>query len=76
MLSNLADWLLGCSHRRTSFPITCRAERTETYVVCLECGTRMPYDWTLMRLAKQPMGKRGMVMPAANRWFDRLVHHN
>jgi hypothetical protein len=36
----------------------------------------MPYDWSLMRLAKQPMGKRGMVMPAANRWFDRLVHHN
>jgi hypothetical protein len=75
MFSTLADWLLGCSHRRTSFPITCRAERTETYVVCLECGTKFRYDWTQMRIAKQPVGK-GMVMPAANRWFDRLVHHN
>ena len=62
MFSTLADWLLGCSHRQTSFPITRRGERTQTYVVCLECGTRIPYDWTEMRLAKQPAGKRGMPM--------------
>ena len=51
MLSALADWLFGCS-----FPITCRAERTETYMVCLECGTRIMYDGTLMYVAKPRTG--------------------
>jgi hypothetical protein len=26
-LAGLADWLHGCSHRRTTFPITLRTER-------------------------------------------------
>ena len=94
MFSTLANWLFGCSHRHTSFPMTWRAERgsephrkPETYVVCLECGARMAYDWTLMRVAKQPVGTDqsiraqregrapGMAVPTANRWLERLVHH-
>lgn len=58
-LADLAEWLFGCSHRRTTFPITlptvtrqpgADSPETETYVVCLECGRRMAYDWAKMRL--------------------------
>jgi hypothetical protein len=60
MLSTMANWLLGCSHRHTSFPITFRnrtRSRTpgiDTYVVCLDCGKHFPYDWAEMRIAKEP----------------------
>ena len=56
-----ADWLFGCSHRRTTFPMTLRdrasgesRNRTqcETYIVCLECGRHFDYDWTAMQIAK------------------------
>lgn len=62
MLSTVATWLFGCSHRRTSFPITLRnrsapsrRDSTETYVVCLDCGRHFEYDWAHMRVtgAKQ-----------------------
>lgn len=89
MFATFANWLFGCSHRRTSFPFTRRREQDlGTYVVCLECGVRIPYDWTQMRMAKQPVradnksiraqreGRtRRVGWPTANRWFDRLVHH-
>ena len=96
MLAALASWLFGCSHERTSFPITrrvsgklvrCNTRRTETYVVCLDCGARMSYDWTRMRRARQPVSqeksirtrredhKLRMEAPSVNRWFARLVHH-
>jgi hypothetical protein len=62
MLSTVANWLFGCSHRRTSFPITLRdpsagrrgKRSEETYVVCLDCGKHFAYDWAEMRVAKQP----------------------
>lgn len=62
-LASLAEWLFGCSHRRTTFPITLRTsvsvggqQRTpaETYVVCLECGRHFAYDWARMRITEQP----------------------
>jgi hypothetical protein len=46
-LAGLADWMYGCAHRRTSFPITLRTSaggngqdsaQSETYIVCLDCG--------------------------------------
>ena len=49
-LMNLADWLWGCSHRRTTLPMT---KNDETYVVCLECGRRFAYDWARMRSASR-----------------------
>jgi hypothetical protein len=61
-LAGLADWLYGCSHRRTTFPITLRASvsvdgqqstQAETYVVCVECGRHFGYDWTTMRITRQ-----------------------
>jgi hypothetical protein len=61
-LVGLANWLYGCSHRRTAFPITIQASisvngqqvpQPETYVVCLDCGRHFAYDWTKMRIARQ-----------------------
>jgi len=59
MLSTVANWLFGCAHRRTSFPITLRngsatsrRDGAETYMVCLDCGKHMPYDWAAMRLTE------------------------
>jgi hypothetical protein len=96
MLTALANWLFGCSHRRTGFPMTRRIDRgpgrynsrkTETYVVCLDCGARMTYDWKRMRRARQPVSNdrstrarpddctHRLAAPAVNRWFARLVHH-
>jgi hypothetical protein len=60
-LIGLADWLFGCSHRRTTFPVSRRAGATvdglqsaesETYVVCLECGRHFTYDWAAMHANK------------------------
>jgi hypothetical protein len=47
---DLANWIWGCSHRRTTLPVTHNAE---TYVVCLECGRRFAYDWARMREASR-----------------------
>ena len=59
MLSNLLNTLLGCSHRRTTFPITparragfspAPGQRHSTYVVCLNCGKEFGYNWAEMRI--------------------------
>jgi hypothetical protein len=94
MLATVAEWLFGCSHRRTSFPITHRRTvrvegrnvlQAETHIVCLECGRSFAYDWTTMRIAQpaasaeDPRVQKGFgtgtAFPAANRFFQRLVHH-
>jgi hypothetical protein len=46
-LAGLANLFCGCSHTKTAFPITLQAT---TYVVCLECGRHLPYDWSRMRV--------------------------
>ena len=59
MLNNLMNVLLGCSHRRTTFPITparkagfapAPGQRHSTYVVCLDCGKEFGYNWSEMRI--------------------------
>jgi hypothetical protein len=58
MIAKLLDGLFGCWHSRYSFPITVRARShaspaaalTGTYVVCLDCGKEMPYDWSEMKV--------------------------
>ena len=55
-----ADTLYGCAHRRTGFPMTVEQPdgRSETYVVCLECGRHLGYDWSTMRITGlAPAGK-------------------
>jgi len=57
MFAKLIDVVFGCTHSRYSFPRTVRAGArrsaaasvTGTYVVCLDCGREIPYDWHEMR---------------------------
>jgi len=58
MIAKLLDVFFGCWHARYSFPITVRtgsrrikaASLTGTYVVCLDCGKELPYDWKEMKV--------------------------
>jgi hypothetical protein len=58
MVAKLFDALFGCWHTHYSFPQTIRAgsrrnraaSLTGTYVVCLNCGRELPYDWQEMRI--------------------------
>ena len=67
MFSRLLDALFGCMHSHISFPITIKkgprsraALFTGTYVVCLDCGKEMPYDWKQMKIVA-PTGERATV---------------
>ena len=62
MLTILLDALFGCWHRNYTFPRTVRrggersaaASLTGTYVVCLDCGKELPYDWNTMKVVTAP----------------------
>jgi hypothetical protein len=65
-LVGLAESLYGCSHRRTTFPMTLRtglgqdgqqSTEVETYMACLECGRHFPYDWATMQVRNQRAGR-------------------
>lgn len=59
-MQTLVNALFGCSHRRTTFPLTPGrkmlaspgATRHGTYVVCLDCGKEFGYDWDEMRVGE------------------------
>jgi len=63
-LAGLADWLCGCAHRRTTFPIALPA--SGTYIVCFECGRHFAYDWTTMRATGQRVARPALpvLLPA------------
>ena len=57
MFSRILESFFGCWHSRYSFPITIKRGRrnpaaagTGTYVVCLDCGKELPYDWKQMKI--------------------------
>jgi hypothetical protein len=58
MIAKLFDAFFGCWHSHYSFPITVRrgsrpgsaASLTGTYVVCLDCGKELAYDWNEMKI--------------------------
>jgi hypothetical protein len=58
MLGSLLNSLFGCSHQKTTFPLTpghkmaSATHRHGTYVVCLDCGQEFRYDWKEMRLGE------------------------
>ena len=68
MLQTLMNTFFGCAHRRTTFPMTPMRKnggfpagtlvRNETYVVCLDCGKELSYDWDEMRVAKRTPDRR------------------
>ena len=63
MFQSFIKTLFGCSHQRTTFPLTpgrriagqpaSGATRNGTYVVCLDCGQEFAYDWTQMHVGQQ-----------------------
>ena len=75
MLDKLFDALFGCGHQRYGFPITVRAGKrrnqaaslTGTYVVCLDCGREMPYDWEEMRVISSSSERRAYLQALATK---------
>jgi hypothetical protein len=79
MITKLVDAFFGCWHNRYSFPITMRsvtrktprpsaaAALTGTYVVCLDCGKEMPYDWQEMKVIGSPSEARHYAQELATR---------
>jgi hypothetical protein len=57
MLQSLFNVLFGCSHTRTTFPLTPARQRIGTYVSCLDCGKEFSYDWKSMQIG-QPVANR------------------
>jgi hypothetical protein len=54
-MGRLFDLLFGCRHRRLSRPVTPTKQSDgprHTYVVCLDCGKRLVYDLTTMRVGQ------------------------
>lgn len=62
MLQSFLNTVFGCSHHRTTFPLTPVRKnggfqapgvvRHGTYVTCLDCGRELAYDWEEMRVGK------------------------
>ena len=57
MLSRVVNAFFGCWHQHYSFPITIKKGKrsraafpTGMYVVCLDCGKELPYDWQQMKV--------------------------
>jgi hypothetical protein len=61
MVAKVLNALFGCWHTHYSFPQTVRPSKrrnravsvTGTYVVCLNCGKELPYDWQEMRIVTE-----------------------
>ncbi len=70
MMAKLFDAFFGCWHSHYSFPITMRknsqrstaASLTGTYVVCLDCGKELPYNWDKMKIAGPAVADRSSVV--------------
>ena len=65
---DILNTLFGCTHKQLSFPITLRNRSTRgpkaTYVVCLDCGAELPYDWNRMKVVRN-VRNGGRTVPAA-----------
>jgi len=61
MFSKVMEALFGCIHANYSFPRTLKPVRNSqgvpskprTYVVCLDCGKDVPYDWDTMTVIRE-----------------------
>jgi hypothetical protein len=75
MLNSLMNVVFGCSHRRTTFPLTparkvgfsasSASPRHGTYVVCLDCGKEFGYNWTEMHIGDAVVAPAAPVTAAA-----------
>ena len=69
MLNSVLNALFGCTHDRTTFPLTPGrkplgngAHRHGMYVVCLDCGQEFRYNWAEMRVGETEMPRRPSVI--------------
>lgn len=75
MFTSLLNVFFGCWHTHYSFPITVRkgsrrikaASLTGTYVVCLDCGRELPYDWNEMKVVSRSSAGRKAVPSLATK---------
>jgi hypothetical protein len=78
MIAKLVDAFFGCWHNHYSFPLTVKpnsrkgfrpsaATLTGMYVVCLDCGKELPYDWNEMKVISSSSGARHYVQELATR---------
>lgn len=63
MFDSFVEYIFGCSHKRTTFPMTARGGM---YVACLDCGKEFAYDWKSMQIGQQ-VGEAPKVQPVAIR---------
>ena len=82
MIQSLLNTLFGCSHQRTTFPLTPARRgayqasgRNATYVVCLDCGKEFAYDWNEMRVGVRLPNRTDRLAPVAEGTFDGLPRH-
>jgi hypothetical protein len=84
MLQSLFNSIFGCSHQRTTFPLTPArsqisaapgANRNATYVVCLDCGKEFAYNWAEMRVGVTLPSNTARLAPVADGTFDGLPRH-
>lgn len=56
MIDNILNLLFRCSHRRLTWPLApitkAGQPRSQSYVVCLDCGKQFEYDLQEMRIGK------------------------
>jgi hypothetical protein len=74
MFQSVFNSLFGCSHQRTTFPLTparksgvatpSNTPRKGAYIVCLDCGKEFAYDWDVMRVG-QPVPAHALPRPTA-----------
>lgn len=54
MMGSLFQSIFGCTHPRTTFPLTPKRQANgsipATYVTCLDCGKELGYNWNEMRI--------------------------
>lgn len=72
MINSLLSSIFGCSHSRTTFPLTpsrksqkSEGVRTGTYIVCLDCGKEFAYNWKEMRIGAPVRRENPVPLPIA-----------
>lgn len=83
MLQSILNTLFGCSHQRTTFPLTPGrkgyaapgAAHKGTYVVCLDCGKEFAYNWDKMQVGVTLPNNTDRLAPVAEGTFEGLPRH-